>query len=180
MLIQAPTSTLLIIDIQDRLASHVQASNTLISNAQTLSQAARRLEVPILVSEQYPKGLGHTVSTLRAHLGDQPILEKMHFSCLRDPIYAEAFDALDRRQAVVCGIEAHVCVLQTVSDLIDRGSCVFVVADATSSRTEGNHRTACERMRAMGAEIVSTEMVIFEWLGRAGTSEFKHVSALIR
>jgi nicotinamidase-related amidase len=180
MLINAHTSCLLIIDIQERLAPHVLAHNTLIDNAQTLLKAARRLDVPTLVSEQYPRGLGHTVADLAPLIDGEQTLEKMHFSCIGDPAYAEAFRKLGRAQAVIGGMEAHVCVLQTVGDLLRTGTDVFIVADAVSSRTEENYRSGIERMRAMGAEIVTTEMVLFEWLGRAGTPEFKELSPLIR
>jgi|APTNR8051073442_1049403.scaffolds.fasta_scaffold06694_2 nicotinamidase-related amidase len=180
MLINAHTSSLLIVDIQERLAPHVMAHNALIGNAQTLLKAARRLDVPTLVSEQYPRGLGHTVEDLAPLIDGARTLEKMHFSCLGDATYAEAFHKLGRAQAVIAGMEAHVCVLQTVGDLLRTGTDVFVVADAVSSRTEENYRSGIERMRAMGAEIVTTEMVLFEWLGRAGTPEFKELSPLIR
>jgi nicotinamidase-related amidase len=136
--------------------------------------------VPILVSEQNPRGLGPTVASVRSLADDREVVEKMHFSCLGDDGFARRWRDLDRPQTVVAGIEAHVCVLQTALDLLAAGSRVFVVADATSSRSPDNHRAALERLRADGAEIVSTEMVVFEWLVRAGTPEFRELSALIK
>jgi nicotinamidase-related amidase len=108
------------------------------------------------------------------------VVEKVHFSCMGDDGFARRFREIDRSQAVLVGIEAHVCVLQTAEQLIEAGCDVFVVADATSSRTTANHEAALERMRADGAQIVTTEMVTFEWLERAGTPEFKKISALIK
>jgi nicotinamidase-related amidase len=180
MLINVANSCLLVIDIQERLAPTMAECDSVISNTGILLKAAERLQVPVLTSEQYPRGLGHTVPELEGLVANNRVLEKTHFSCLGDSGFGDAFDSVGRTQAIVAGIEAHVCVLQTVSDLVERGNHVFVVADATSSRKPDNHRAALARMNAMGAQIVSTEMVVFEWLGRAGTPEFKDVSLLIR
>ena len=104
----------------------------------------------------------------------------MHFSCIGDAGFAGRFREIGRRQAVVAGVEAHVCVLQTAEDLLAAGVETFVVADATSSRTEDSHAAAMDRLRGAGARIVTTEMVVFEWLTKAGTPEFKELSALIK
>jgi isochorismate hydrolase len=176
----AADSCLLIVDIQARLAPAMAARQTVIDNARILIEAAERLNVPMLVSEQYPRGLGPTVPELAALVPADRKVEKMHFSCIGDQRFTERFRAIGRRQAIVAGMEAHVCVLQTAEDLLAAGTETFVVADATSSRTEGNHMAAIERLRRDGARIVTTEMVVFEWLAKAGTPEFKELSALIK
>lgn len=178
MLIKAERSALLVIDIQEKLAPAMNGIERVVENTAILMRAARRLAVPLLVSEQYPKGLGATVAALAANHGE--VVEKITFSCLGDEAFAARFDALGRDRAVIAGIEAHVCVLQTAMDLLDRGAAVFVVADATASRSPDNRSAALRRLRGAGAEIVTTEMVIFEWLGQAGTDEFKELSKLIK
>jgi nicotinamidase-related amidase len=180
MLITADRSCLLVIDIQDRLAPTMADTQMVIDNTALLLKAAGVLEVPILVSEQYPRGLGHTLPQLATLMPPDSRVEKAHFSCMGDDGFARRFREIGRSQAVLVGIESHVCVLQTAEQLIEAGCDVFVVADATSSRTTANHEAALERMRADGAQIVTTEMVAFEWLERAGTPEFKEISALIK
>lgn len=180
MLMSAAHSCLLIVDMQARLIPSMATRQTAVDNARILIEAAARLNVPLLVSEQYPRGLGPTIPEIAELVPPDRTLVKMHFSCIGDPDFAERLQALGRRQAIVAGVEAHVCVLQTVEDLLDLGKETFVVADATSSRTEENHATAMERLRCAGARIVTTEMVVFEWLARAGTPEFRELSALIK
>lgn len=180
MLIRANQSCLLIVDIQANLAPAVVEPESLIANAELLLRAARRLGIPILASEQYPRGIGHIVPELAAILPEQTVVEKLHFSCLQDAIYNHRLRDLGRRQTIVAGIEAHVCVLQTAEDLLSAGYTVFVVADAISSRKAANQRAAIHRLAAAGARIVTTEMVVFEWLGKAGTAEFKEIIPLIK
>lgn len=180
MLITADRSCLLVIDIQDRLAPTMANPHMVIDNTAILLKATGALDIPVLVSEQYPRGLGPTVPELATLVSPDSVVEKVHFSCMSDDGYARRFREIGRSQAVLVGIEAHVCVLQTAEQLVEAGCDVFVVADATSSRTIANHRAALERMRADGAQIVTTEMVAFEWLARAGTREFKEISALIK
>ena len=179
MLIKIEQSALLVIDIQERLAPAMQGIDDVIKNTKTLLRAATLLEAPVLVSEQYPKGLGITVPDLRPMISEGTI-EKISFSCMGEADFAERFTSLGRGQAVVAGIESHVCVLQTVMDLLASGIQVFVVSDATSSRTTANCELALRRMQAAGAEIVSTEMVVFEWLGQAATAEFKELLPLVK
>jgi len=128
------------------------------------------------VTEQYPRGLGETVPELTEHLDGVPRFEKVVFSAAR----ADGFDLAGRDQAVVCGIEAHVCVAQTVGDLLDEGVDAQVATDAVSSRTAANRRAGLAKMEASGAMLTSTEMALFELLGRAGTPEFKAVQRLIK
>ncbi|TVR96837.1 MAG: hydrolase [Rhodospirillales bacterium] len=180
MRIQAGQSYLLVVDIQERLAPAVAEPEQVIANTARLLQAAHRLDIPVLASEQYPRGIGQTVAALRALLPPRSVMEKMHFSCLDDGACAERIRSLQRRQAVVAGMEAHVCVLQTAEGLIEAGYDVFVVADAVSSRVPANHDRALQRLSTDGAHIVSTEMVLFEWLNKAGTPVFRELMTLIK
>ena len=182
MLIHADTSCLIVIDMQERLVPAMQAPARTIRNARTLIAAATELAVPVLLTEQYPQGLGATVPELAraAAAAQAAILPKMHFSCMEDQDFAAAFKATGRRQAVIVGMEAHICVLQTAVSLMDQGYEVFVVTDATSSRTLASEKACLDRLQACGAGVVTTEMVVFEWLGRAGTPAFKALLALIK
>jgi nicotinamidase-related amidase len=182
MLIHAHDSCLIVIDMQERLVPAMQAPARTIRNARVLITAAHELAVPVLLTEQYPKGLGPTVPELAraAAAANAAILPKMHFSCMEDPGFAAAFKATGRRQAVIAGMEAHICVMQTAVSLMDQGYEVFVVTDATSSRTLESEKACLDRLQASGAGIVTTEMVVFEWLGRAGTPAFKALLPLIK
>ncbi|MEM9433772.1 MAG: hydrolase [Pseudomonadota bacterium] len=170
---------LCVIDMQERLVPAMQAPARTLRNTQTLVRVADEIGVPILLTEQYPKGLGTTVKEIRIAT-DLPAIEKMHFSCMEDESFANAFRSLDRPQAILTGMEAHICVMQTAASLMEEGKDVFVVSDATASRTLESESACLERLGASGAGIVTTEMVVFEWLGRAGTPEFKQALQLIK
>ena len=175
MLMRAATSTLLVIDIQERLCPALPEAQALVEHSAWLVQVAQRLAVPVLVTEQYPKGLGSTVAALQEHLQGAAVVEKLSFSAAADDaLFAQPGG--ERQQFVVCGAETHVCVLQTVFDLLARGRQVFVVEEAVASRTSANKALALARMRQAGAMIVSREMVAFEWLQRAGTEQFRDLS----
>ena len=180
MLMRAEQSFLLIVDVQEKLAPVVLAPEAVIANVATLAKAAERLGIPRLASEQYPKGLGRTVPALAALLPDGAIHPKVHFSCFGEPGWPERVRALGRRQAIVCGMETHICVLQSALELKAAGYETFVVSDAASSRREESHRLGLDRLQSAGVFIVTTEMVAFEWLKRAGTAEFRDVLALIK
>jgi len=180
MLMKAEESCLLVVDVQERLAPAVAESQRVIDRCGVLMRAAARLAIPVMISEQYPKGIGPTVAALRALAPAEAVVEKMHFSCMADAGLRRRIGDLGRRQVVVGGTEAHVCVLQTVLDLRAAGYEVFVAADACSSRDPANAAAAFARMRRNGVETVTTEMVVFEWLHRAGTPEFKELMPLIK
>jgi nicotinamidase-related amidase len=182
MLIGRDSSCLLVVDIQEKLLPAMQDPMLVVRNTGILMQAAARLGIPILVSEQYPQGLGPTVAELRHLAPADAVLAKTAFSCADDPALCQRLADLKRPQAVICGIEAHVCVLQTALGLAARKSGItpIVIGDATSSRTNANREAGLARLRADGVEIATTEMAVFEWLGSAGTSEFKELSRLIR
>lgn len=179
MLIRSGESALVVIDMQERLMPAVQAPETTVRNARTLLAAAEETGVPVLLTEQYPQGLGHTVAELTPPPGAK-VLPKVHFSCMADDGFAAGFRALGRRQAVLAGVEAHVCVTQTALGLIEAGYEVFVVSDAIASRRPESEQAAVARLGRAGVGIVTTEMVVFEWLGQAGTPAFKKLMPLIR
>jgi nicotinamidase-related amidase len=180
MVLSAADSMLLVVDVQARLAPAIDDGEAYIRRCRLLIEAARRLAVPILVTEQYPAGLGPTVPELAELLHSNEIHPKVHFAATAEPGLGRLLGASERRTIVTCGMEAHVCVLQTVFGLQGGGASPVVVADAVGSRNPADRSLALERMRAAGIEIVSSEMVVFEWLGRAGTPAFKALAPLIR
>lgn len=170
---------LLIVDVQEKLVPMIANYDRMLGNCRRLIQGAKILEVPVFATEQYPKGLGHTVAPLAELLDSVP--EKLRFSCAEVLDWGLAAKQADNRfQIVVAGIEAHVCVLQTVLDLLAGGFQVFVPADAISSRGEFDWKIALDRMSSGGATITTTESVLFEWCERSGTPEFKQISQLIK
>jgi nicotinamidase-related amidase len=169
----------LVIDVQERLTPVMWNFAPVEKYCRALIQAARELDVPVLATEQYPKGLGATAASIRELLPAPPLV-KMHFSCGADPEISKALAATGRRQVIVAGIETHVCVFQTVRDLLGQGYEVFLCADAVTSRFEEHRRVAIELMRELGAVITSAESSIFDLLHVAGTPEFKRVSAYVK
>ncbi|OKH89570.1 hydrolase [Thalassospira sp. TSL5-1] len=185
MLMDAARSTLVIVDVQEKLYPACLDPVEMIEACCFLLKCANRLSVPAIVTEQYPKGLGHTAKSILDLLEQDSdgsnVVDKISFSCLGAKEFLTKLEENHGRdQVVVAGMETHVCVLQTVLDLIERGREVFVVADAVSSRKQHDRIFGLERMRDAGAKIVTRESVMFEWLRVAGTPEFKELSALIR
>lgn len=181
-LIDSARSSLLIIDIQARLLPAVHNPEIILSNTSDLLAVANLINVPVLYSEQYPKGLGATEASLYNCLkSDATRMEKTTFSCLADPLCKKQITEYAKPQIIVCGMETHVCVLQTVVDLLKHDYEVFVVHDAVSSRDEHDKHLAIERMRQLGTHIISKEMCLFEWLRSADHEMFKTISkAFIR
>ena len=173
-LTRAADSALVVIDIQERLAAVMPARESVIRAAGILLEAAARLGVPVLVTEQYPRGLGATVPELAAKLPEGATrIEKTTFSaCAALP--------LTRPQVVLAGMEAHVCVLQTALELAAAGREVFLVGDAVCSRTEANYFNALARAQAAGVIVTNAESVVFEWLRDAAHEHFRVLSKLIR
>jgi nicotinamidase-related amidase len=171
-----------VIDAQTALLQAVDQAARLENNIRILLTAARTLGVPVTFSEQYPAGLGPTAPGLREAAPAAPSFEKLAFSALRDPSLRSHLigSGSQDRQFVLCGTEAHVCVLQTGLDLLQSAAGVFVVADAVSSRTPENRAFGLERLSRAGAGVVTTEMVLFEWLERAGDDNFRALSKLVR
>jgi nicotinamidase-related amidase len=174
-------TVLLLVDIQERLCPAMPPADLarLVKYAQALVGAARELGIPVIASEQYPRGLGPTLPALREQLPAAP-LEKLHFSCAADPGIAAALAATGRRQVVLAGMETHVCVFQTARDLVAGGYQVQVCADAVTSRSEEHRRVGLDLCRDAGAQITTAETAIFDLLHQAGTPQFKKVSPLVR
>jgi nicotinamidase-related amidase len=174
------SSALLVVDMQERLLTAMLGKESLLQNVLRLVQGATILGLPRFVTEQYRKGLGPTISELVTASPDFQAFEKLTFSAWGASGLREALQAGEVRDVIVCGIEAHVCVAQTCLDLLDADLRPFVVADAVSSRTADNRQAGLDRLRDAGATVVSTEMILFELLDRAGTEQFKQVQRLIK
>ena len=169
MLIRPDDSALIVIDMQTRLVPAMLAPARTLKAAILLVEAAQELQIPVLLTEQYPKGLGRTVPELKAAAENCPVFEKTHFSCMEDTQFATALRGLKRKQIVLAGMEAHICVVQTAASLLEDGFEVFVTSDATASRSADSEQACLARLSAAGVGIVTSEMVVFEWLGKAGT-----------
>ena len=180
MLIRRAESLLLVVDIQEKLATAIHDAAAVTANSVRLLEGARHLGIPAFVSEQYVRGLGPSVQVIRDAGGDAHFFEKIHFSCAAEPGVVELLRQRGRPQVILTGTETHVCVLQTALGLQDAGFDVFLVADAASSRTPENRQAAIDRLRAAGIGIVTTEMVLFEWLHRAATDDFRALLPLIK
>lgn len=177
MLMKKESSGLLLVDVQEKLTAHVNHSEQLVSRCAWLMRLAQAVEVPILISEQYPSGLGKTIESLRTLVTPYSPIEKVHFSCYRSDALREQWHKLGRKQFIIAGIETHVCVLQTAMDIQSQSDNeVFVVVDAVSARSELDHKYGLKRMKQAGIQLVTSEMVFFEWVERAGTKEFKALS----
>ena len=174
-LLAAKNAMLVVIDFQAKLMPAIHDGETVLLNAGRLAEAARLLDVPAVLTEQYPRGLGATVPALA---DVAPAIAKMSFDACAEPAFLEA--VAGDRELVVCGCEAHVCVGQTVLTLLEHRRRVVVVADAIGSRAPQSRAIALKRMASHGAEIVTTEMVLFEWLRSAEHPQFRTVSKLIR
>ncbi|MEM7024755.1 MAG: hydrolase [Pseudomonadota bacterium] len=180
MLLDVADSLVLVIDVQTRLAPAIHDGDSCVRQCGLLIDAAGRLGVPVLATEQYPEGLGSTVADLADRLESGQVHAKRHFSCASEPGIAAALEETGRRSLVICGMEAHICVLQSALGLKGLGYGAIVVADAVASRQPASRDLALERMRGHGVEIVTAEMVIYEWLRLAGTSDFKAILPLVR
>jgi nicotinamidase-related amidase len=178
--IERANAGLIVIDVQERLVPAMFEADRLIQNVIRLLKGASVLGLPVLATEQYRKGLGSTMQEVAQAIPGFVPLQKLTFSACAADGFLDALREKKVRDTVLCGIEAHVCVAQTCLDLLAEDLKVFVVTDAVSSRTAENHRIGLERMRDAGAVIVSTEMILFELLEKAGTEEFKQILALVK
>jgi len=182
--LEPASSIVLVVDVQERLAAAMPPDSyaALLRAATVLIEACGTLGARVIATEQYPAGLGRTVPTLRAELERHgaPILEKVEFSAVEAPGFAVQFDAYAPRSAIVVGMEAHVCVFQTVRELVARGIDVHVPIDGVASRREDHRATGLDLCRASGATLTTMETVVFDWLRKAGTDDFKKLSKLIR
>jgi nicotinamidase-related amidase len=173
-------TALVVVDVQEAFREAVREFDDVAKGTATLIQGARVLGIPIIVTEQYPKGLGHTVPEVAEHLDGVDPIEKVCFSAAGSEEFNAALASSRRDQVLLCGIESHVCVNQTAEDLIGRGLEVHVAQDAVSSRTKENRQLGLRKMERRGAEITSVETALFELLGQAGTPEFKEIQKLVK
>ena len=185
MKLSAARAALFVVDIQERLvpAMAPEAIARVVKETQILIQAARVLELPIVVSQQYPKGLGATIAPIEEALAGAANVhrfDKLEFSAAIAPGFLALAPKLGRDQWIVCGMETHVCVYQTVRDLVARGHATHVVSDAVCSRTDANWRIGLDLASRAGAIPTSTEVVVFDLLERAGSERFKTLSRAIK
>jgi nicotinamidase-related amidase len=179
-ILSAGDAFLVVIDIQERFRSVQKDFESMAAGAARLSRACRLLDVPILLTEQYPKGLGSTIRELRDVLGETRAFTKTCFSSCGSDEFSRGLRDLGRRQALVCGIETHVCVSQTVHDLLQSGFAVQVAVDAVGSRNPLDHEVALRRMERSGAILTTSEAAAFELLRDAANPKFKEVQALFK
>jgi nicotinamidase-related amidase len=171
-------TALLVVDVQEKLIPLIADHQRIVWNVRRLIEGAKILGIPVAATEQYPKGIGPTVPELAKRLG--PIPAKLAFSCCGCPEIFREWQARGLHKILVCGIEAHVCVQQTVLDLLSNGWRIYIAADAVGSRREIDYRTALGRMDAAGATLTTTEAALFEWCRVAGTPEFRQISQLVK
>jgi nicotinamidase-related amidase len=179
-ILDSQSAALLIIDMQESFRKVLSDVANITRNITILVEASKLLNLPVFVTEQYPQGLGKTVAEISACLGDHQLFEKNSFSCCGADGFLEALSQSGRRQLIVCGIEAHVCVNQTVHDLLNEGFGVHLVVDAITSRNPRNKEIGLEKMLGSGALPSTVEMALFEMLTRSGTETFKSVQRLIK
>jgi len=179
-LLRKDDTLLVIIDIQTKLLRVIFEKERLVLSCRKLIQAAKLLRIQMVMTEQYPQGMGPTDPQILKVLGDMKAIEKVSFSCCGIDDFNQKIASFGKKQIVVIGIEAHVCVLQTMHDLLHQGYFVCVPYDAVSSRKEDDYKNALDRMRQAGAVIGSVESCVFELLEKAGTPIFKEVSKLIK
>lgn len=179
-------AVLVVVDVQERLAAAMDARDDVVAATARLVRAAGVFGIPLIVTRQYPQGLGDVVPELADPILDAreavsvAVVDKTAFCCGEEPAFVEALTATGRRQAVLCGMETHICVTQTALGLLAGGYRVHVAADACCSRRAGDHSIALERMRAEGAVVTVSESVMYEACGRAGTPGFKALLGIVK
>jgi len=171
---------LLVIDMQERLLPQIHDSSPLVKNTLLLIECCKILKVPVIVTEQYPEGIGPTVAALAPALDQCPRIAKRTFSCWREPQFMRALKESGKKQVIIVGIETHVCVFQTTADLIGEKYAVEIMADAVGARTAANNAIGLARMQALGADISSAESCLFELLETSACPEFKQVLRQIK
>jgi len=179
-LLDKNSTALLIIDIQEKLAAVMKVKDLVITNSLHLIELAKIQHIPIILTEQYPKGIGQTVEEIRNALPEYKPIEKLTFSCCDEQGFISEIRKLNKQTIIVAGMETHVCVLQTCIGLLRDGFNVYVVQDAICSRNKENWKTGIQFMRDAGAVITSTETVLFQLLKIAGTDDFKTIIKRIK
>ena len=173
-------SLLIVVDIQEKLAHRMPDKEKVLKNSGKLIQVTRRLEIPVIVTEQYPKGLGRIVPELESLVMDTEPIDKISFSCCLEDRFINALAIENRNHILITGMEAHICVMQTALDLVNNGYTAGVVQDAVCSFHQNDMDIALERMHAAGVILVTTEMVIYELLRKAGTEDFKALLPMLK
>ncbi|NIA17174.1 MAG: isochorismatase family protein [Planctomycetes bacterium] len=179
-MLDANQSCLIVVDVQGKLAQLMYDKETLFKNIEILIRAAKILGVPIIWCQQYPQGLGPTVEKIAKLLEDNEPIDKVSFDCLGDEKFRVKLQSLKKNNVILCGIETHICIYQTAKSLLKENYQVELISDAVSSRTSQNKQIAIDRMRSEGANISSTEMVLFELLPDAKDPKFKEIARLIK
>ncbi len=178
--VSVENSVLIIIDVQEKLWRVIYEKEKLLDNLQRLIKGVQVLGIPIVMTEQYPQGLGKTLPEITALLPGLRPVEKLSFSCCGDTNFLNELKKLNRNQALIAGIESHVCVYQTAVDLLASGYLVEAVTDCISSRTQENLELGIHRMEAAGAKPTSVEMILFELLKAAGSEQFRAISKIVK
>ena len=179
-LLRKDDTLLVVVDIQTKLLSVMFEKERLISSCSKLIQAGKLLGIPMVMTEQYPEGMGRTDPKISEQIQDMGIIEKLSFSCCGVSDFNQKIAGFGKKQIMMIGIESHICILQTVHDLIRQGYFLFVPYDGISSRREGDYKNALDRMRQVGAVIGSVESAIFELMEKAGTPIFRQISRIIK
>lgn len=180
MRIKKENSIGVVIDIQSRLYPYIHDHETITRNNRILIQGLKVLNIPLVVTQQYTKGLGDTIPEIKEVLGEFKHIEKTAFSCCDEPRFNEDLALSSSTYVIICGIETHVCVMQTVIDLLGQGYTPVVVEDCVGSRNPNDKAVAISRMREEGAIITTYESILFELLRYSGTDEFRHISGLVK
>lgn len=176
MLLSSQDSLLLIVDAQEKLLPAIHQRDNVTSRMRWLAEIALQLDIPVLITEQYPKGLGYTVSALQEIIESARVVEKTHFSAMQEQSFHDVLSEYNKKQVVIMGMETHVCVLQTALDMRSEGYQVYLPSDCVGSRRPNDKDTAIERMRNNRVDIITSEMAAFEWLHKSGTDTFRHIS----
>lgn len=172
--------TLVIVDVQEKLAAVMGKRQKTVANCLHLLECAKLLGLNTIITEQYPKGLGPTVREIGQAAPYLKVIEKITFDCCAEPYFMEALERTGKKKVILAGMEAHICVLQTCLGMLAAGYAVHVVSDAVCSRDDENGLKAMDFLRQAGAVVTCTETALFQLLGRAGTPEFKQISARIK
>jgi nicotinamidase-related amidase len=179
-MLEVTNTVLIVIDVQEKLARVMHERDTMVANLQKLVKGIKVLGVPVIVTEQYPKGLGPTIPEIASLLQGVPVIPKTSFSCWNDDAFLRSFKSMNRKQVLISGIEGHVCVYQTVCDLVSNGFETYVVTDTITSRTPENRQLSITMMQQAGAHLTGVEAALFELLKVAEGERFKEISRIIK
>ena len=179
-MLEVTNTILLVIDVQEKLARVMHERDSIITNLQKLIEGIKVLEIPVIITEQYPKGLGPTIPDIASLLPGVPVISKISFSCWNDGAFLRSLKSLNRKQVLVSGIEGHVCVYQTVCDLVANGFEAYAVTDTITSRTPENRQLSFTMMQQTGARLIGVEAALFELLKVAEGDKFKAISRVVK